>query len=46
MGVAVSTFGLTVLSAKCYGTRCWVFLFVYVIPMLTICIYKIAKSGK
>ena len=46
MGVAVSTFGLTGLIAKGYGTICWGFLFVYVIPMLTIGIYKIAKSGK
>ena len=45
MGVAVSTFGLTGLIAKGYGTICWGFLFVYV-PMLTIGIYKIAKSGK
>ena len=44
MGVAVSTFGLTGLIAKGYGTICWGFLFV--IPMLTIGIYKIAKSGK
>ena len=46
LGVAVSTFGLTGLIAKGYGTICWGFLFVYVIPMLTIGIYKIAKSGK
>ena len=46
LGVAVSTFGLTGLIAKGYGTICWGFLFVYVIPMLTVGIYKIAKSGK
>ena len=33
-------------KTKGYGTICWGFLFVYVIPMLTIGIYKIAKSGK
>lgn len=46
VGVAVSTFGLTALIAKGYGTICWGFLIVYVIPMLTVGIYKIVKSGK
>ena len=46
IGVAVSTFGLTGLIAKGYGTVCWGFLIVYVIPMLTIGIYKISKAGK
>ena len=46
LGVAVSTFGLTGLIAKGYGTVCWGFLIVYVIPMLTIGIYKISKAGK
>ena len=46
LGVAVSTFGLTGLIAKGYGTICWGFLIVYVIPMLTIGIYKISKAGK
>ena len=46
MGVAVSTFGLTGLIAKGYGTICWGFLIVYVIPMLTLGIYKISKAGK
>jgi uncharacterized membrane protein YkvI len=46
LGVAVSTFGLTGLIAKGYGTICWGFLIVYVVPMLTVGIYKIAKAGK
>ena len=46
IGVAVSTFGLTGLIAKGYGTVCWGFLIVYFIPMLTIGIYKISKAGK
>ena len=46
IGVAVSTFGLTALIAKGYGTVCWGFLIVYVIPMLTIGIYKIVKATK
>ncbi len=46
LGVCISTFGLTALIAKGYGTICWGFLFVYVIPMLTIGVYKIAKGPK
>lgn len=46
IGVGVSTFGLTGLIAKGYGTACWGFLVIYVIPMLTIGIYKISKAGK
>lgn len=46
MGVAVSSFGLTGLIAKGYGTICWGFLIVYVIPMLTIGLVKISKANK
>lgn len=46
VGIAVSTFGLTGLISKGYGTICWVFLIVYVIPMLTLGIYKISKANK
>lgn len=46
IGVGISAFGLTGLISKGYGTICWGFLFVYVIPMLTIGIYKIAKAKK
>ena len=46
MGVAVSSFGLTGLIAKGYGTICWGFLVVYVIPMLTIGLVKISKANK
>ena len=46
VGICISTFGLTGLIAKGYGTICWGFLVVYVIPMLTLGIYKIAKAGK
>ena len=46
LGVAVSTFGLTGLIAKGYGTICWGFLIIYVLPMLTLGIYKIAKADK
>ena len=44
IGVGVSTFGLTGLIAKGYGTICWGFLIVYVIPTLTIGISKIRKE--
>ena len=46
IGICISTFGLTGLIAKGYGTICWGFLVVYVIPMLTLGVYKIAKAGK
>lgn len=46
IGICVSTFGLTGLIAKGYGTASWGFLAIYVVPMLTIGIYKITKSGK
>ena len=46
VGICISTFGLTGLVAKGYGTICWGFLVVYVIPMLTLGIYKISKAGK
>lgn len=46
VGVGVSTFGLTGLIAKGYGTICWGFLIVYVLPMLTIGLYKISKATK
>ena len=46
IGIGVSTFGLTGLISQGYGTVCWGFLIVYVLPMLTIGIYKIAKQGK
>ncbi len=46
VGICVSSFGLIGLIAKGYGTICWGFLVVYVLPMLTIGVYKISKAGK
>lgn len=46
VGICISTFGLTGLIAKGYGTICWGFFIIYVIPLLTIGIYKISKSRK
>ena len=45
-GIGVSTFGLTDLIAKGYGTICWGFLLVYVLPMLSIGVGKITEFGK
>ena len=48
-GIGVSTFGLTDLIAKGYGTICWGFLLVYVLPMLSIgvgkCRFRSHKSN-
>ena len=45
-GIGVSTFGLTGLIARGYGTICWGFLLTYVLPMLSIGVGKIARFGK
>lgn len=45
VGIIVSTFGLVPLIAKGYGAVNWGFLFIYVIPMLTIGIWKITKAS-
>jgi uncharacterized membrane protein YkvI len=46
LGTVVSTFGLTGLIARGYGTITWGFFIVYVIPMLTWGVYKIIKQGQ
>lgn len=46
IGICVAQFGLTSLISKGYGTICWGFLIVYVVPMLTLGIYKISKAAK
>ncbi|HWQ50352.1 MAG TPA: hypothetical protein VN369_01000 [Terriglobales bacterium] len=46
VGICVSSFGLIGLIAKGYGTICWGFLVVYVLPMVTLGVYKISKAGK
>jgi uncharacterized membrane protein YkvI len=40
----ISTFGLVNLIAKGYGSAAWGFLIAYIIPILTLGVYKIAKS--
>lgn len=44
-GFGISTFGLIDLIAKGYGTISWGFFLVYVIPLLTLGIYKIIKKS-
>ncbi len=46
IGIVISQFGLTGLIAKGYGTITWGFFIIYVIPMLTLGVYKIAKAPK
>jgi len=46
IGIAVAQFGLTGLIAKGYGTICYGFLFFFVLPILTIGVYKIIKASK
>ncbi|HSW30605.1 MAG TPA: hypothetical protein VLH75_14055 [Longimicrobiales bacterium] len=43
-GVALSSFGLVDLVAKGYGTVTWGFLLVYVLPILTIGVWHVAKA--
>lgn len=46
LGIVVSTFGLVGLIAQGYGTITWGFFIFFVVPMLTIGVYKLAKHGK
>ncbi|GMO53086.1 MAG: hypothetical protein Pg6C_19250 [Treponemataceae bacterium] len=46
LGIIVAQFGLIPLIGRGYGTMCWVFFVVYIIPILTLGIYKIVKQGK
>lgn len=46
LGVAISSFGLTGLIAKGYGTVTWGVFLLYVVPILTVGIYKIRKAKK
>ena len=44
VAIGIATFGLVNLIAKGYGSAAWGFLIAYIIPLLTIGIYKLAKS--
>jgi uncharacterized membrane protein YkvI len=46
IALGISTFGLVNLIAKGYGSAAWGFLIVYIIPILTLGIYKIVKSRR
>lgn len=43
LGVFIAQFGLLSLIAQGYGTITWGFFFVYVIPILTLGVYKVQK---
>jgi uncharacterized membrane protein YkvI len=43
VSAGLSLWGITSLIAKGYGTMAWGFLVVYVIPLMTIGIYRIRK---
>jgi uncharacterized membrane protein YkvI len=44
-GFGISSFGLVNLIAKGYGSSSWGFLFIFVIPLFTVGIYKIIKTN-
>lgn len=46
LGILVSTFGLVDLIEQGYGTITWGFFLLFVVPMLTTGVYKIARYGK
>lgn len=46
MGTFISQFGLLGLISKGYGTISWGFLFIFVLPMLTLGVWKISQADK
>ncbi len=46
VGVGISTFGITNLIAKAYGATAYILFFVFVIPILTVGIYKMKHFEK
>jgi len=44
VSAGLSLVGITSLIAKGYGTMSWGFLIVYVIPLLTVGIYRLARG--
>jgi uncharacterized membrane protein YkvI len=46
VSAVLSLWGITSLIAKGYGAMSYGFLLVYVVPLLTIGVYKIFKAGK
>ncbi len=45
IGVGISTFGLINLIAKGYGSISWGFFVVYIIPLMTLGLYKIRNKS-
>ncbi len=43
LGAGLARFGLIDLIAKGYGTLTWLFLFIFVIPMLTVGVWKVTR---
>ncbi len=43
IGTGLSTFGLTDLIARGYGTLTWLFIIVYVVPILTLGVWKLRR---
>jgi len=46
MALGISTFGLITLISKGYGAASWAFLAVYILPLLTLGIYRIINTSK
>lgn len=46
VGATLSSFGLVGLIARGYGTVTWGFLLVFVLPVLTLGAYRVAKGGR
>lgn len=46
VGAALSSFGLIDLIAKGYGTVTWGFLLIFVVPVLTLGAYRVARGGR
>lgn len=44
-GALIAQFGLIDLIARGYGTMTWVFLAVYVVPVLTVGVWRLARGG-
>lgn len=46
LGTLLSRFGLIALIARGYGTLTWAFLLVYVVPVLTLGVWRIARGSE
>ena len=45
LSATLSTYGIVNLIAKGYGTMAWVFFAIYVMPLITVGLYKVAFAG-